>query len=59
MSSALNFMSQVAVVGHTTVLFVTLLCVLLFPQEILNGGVDICKEAGIPLAGIYLLISYS
>jgi hypothetical protein len=24
---------------------------LLLLQEILNGGVDICKEAGIPLAG--------
>jgi selenophosphate synthase len=23
----------------------------LFTQEILNGGVDICREAGIPLAG--------
>lgn len=23
----------------------------LHPQEILNGGVDICREAGIPLAG--------
>jgi selenophosphate synthase len=28
-----------------------LLLLLLLLQEILNGGVDMCKEAGIPLAG--------
>lgn len=27
------------------------LCMLAVSQEILNGGVDICREAGIPLAG--------